>query len=60
MIVFFTPHFLNFENPWMIFMLFDCTKNWVFNTGVGYIIPTIIVYVEIGYDFTKKCVKRLS
>ena len=21
--------------------------------GVGYIIPKIIVYIEIGYDFTK-------
>ena len=31
-----------------------------FGIGVGYIIPKIIVYVETGYDFTKKCVKRLS
>ena len=29
--------------------------------GLGYIIPKIIAYVEIGYDFTNKyIIKRLS
>ena len=37
----------------------NCTENWISNIGVGYIIPKIIAYVEIGYDFTKKCIKRL-
>ena len=31
-----------------------------FGIGVGYIIPKIIVYIETGYDFTKKCIKHLS
>ena len=31
-----------------------------FGIGVGYIIPKIIVYVETGYDFSKKCIKHLS
>ena len=60
MIGFFTYNFLNFENAWVFFILLDCTENWISNIGVGYIIPKIIVYVEIGYDFTKKCIKRLS
>ena len=60
MIGFSTHHFLNFENAWVIFILLDCTKNRINNIGIGYIIPKIIVYVEIGYGFTKKCIKRLS
>ena len=54
MIVFFTHHFLNFENACVIFIHFDCTENWISNMGVGHIITKIIVYVETGYDFTKK------
>ena len=34
-------------------MFLDCTENWISNIGFGYIIPKIIVYDEIGYDFTK-------
>ena len=49
-----TRHFLNFENAWMIFTPSDCTENLIINIGVGYIIPKIIVYVEIWYDITKK------
>ena len=60
MIDIFAHHFLNFENSWAIFILLDCTENWIRNMGVGYIIPKTMVYVEIGYDFTKKCIKRLS
>ena len=42
-------------------MLLDCTENWISNMGLGYIIPKIIAYVEIGYDFTNKyIIKRLS
>ena len=33
-----------------LFILLDCTENWTSNIGVGYIIPKITVYVEIGYD----------
>ena len=48
MIVFFTHHFLNFENAWVIFILSDCTENWISNMGVGYIIPKIILMLRLG------------
>ena len=51
---------LSFENTWVIFILSNCTENWISHIGVGYIIPKITVYVEIWYDITKKCIKRLS
>ena len=50
---FFTHHFRNFENTWMISILFYYTKNWISDIGIGYITPKIIVYLENWYDFTK-------
>ena len=53
-------HFFNFENAWVFFILLDCTENWISDIRVGCIILKVIVYVEIEYDFTKKCIERLS
>ena len=43
MIGFSTHHFFNFENAWVIFILLDCTENWISNIGVRY----IIVYLRL-------------
>ena len=46
--------------PWVFLILFDCTENWISNIGVRCIIPKIIVYVEIGCNFSKKFYLALS
>ena len=60
MIGFYIHDFLNFENIWVIFILFRLHRKRDSNIGVGYIIPKTIVYVEIEYDFTKISIKVLA
>ena len=49
MIGFSTHHFFNFENAWVIFILLDCTENWISNIGVRY----IIVYLRLDIILLK-------
>ena len=49
MIGFFTHHFFDFENAFVIFLLLDCTENWIFNIGFGYIVsPRLLPMLKLG------------
>ena len=60
MISFSAHHFLNFDNAWRIFILFDFTENWIINIEVGYIIHKVIVMFKFDTMLPKKCIKCLS
>ena len=48
MIGFFTHHFLNFENAWVIFILLDCTENWISNMGLVILSPRLLSTLKLG------------
>ena len=49
MIGFSTHHFFDFENAFVIFLLLDCTENWIFNIGFGYIVsPRLLPMLKLG------------
>ena len=48
MIGFFTHHFLNFENAWVIFILLDCTENWIGNMGLVILSPRLLSMLRLG------------
>ena len=53
-------YFLSFDNAVLVFILFDCTENWIINIDVGYIIHKIIVMFKFDTMLPKKCIKCLS
>ena len=46
----FAHHFLYFENNWAIFILLDCTENWIRNMGGGVVIlsPRLLSMLRLG------------
>ena len=59
MIGFFTQHFLNFENSWVIFILFDWTKNGLVILGLVILSPRLLPKLDLG-TILLKCVLNIS
>ena len=59
MIGFFTQHFLNFENSWVIFILFDWTKNGLVLLGLVILSPRLLPKLGLS-TILLKCALNVS